>query len=160
MRLRVYPRVVLIAWFVFYAPLVNAQTSSAVCTDNCVLARNQPFTVAFTHDGAETAGYKLYVNNVYTLGSPAGTLQFAFPQGIASAGTYMFQVTAYNANGVESDKSDATGATVQAGKPSKPGKPRILASLFSRGASVLGMRSQRPAVTPRRVLFTQTITVR
>jgi len=110
-----------------------AQTSTLPCSANCVLAKNQPFNVAYywapTVTNPDPAdGFKLYQNGVVV--AQAGIAQlvngwiiFPFSSGLATSATYTFNVSAYNSGG--ETMSDPIVVTIAKGKPAKPLNGRI-----------------------------------
>jgi hypothetical protein len=90
------------------------------------------FSVAADHDGANTDGYRLYLNGAVWQVLPVsalvgGTITFSqFGNGIVK-GVYVFYVEAYNAEGVA--VSYTLTLTVTTGNPTAPGKPRIIKAL-------------------------------
>ena len=81
------------------ASIVQAQT---VCTANCVVLRDEPFSVAATHDAVETDGYRVRFNGTLVADQPAaavwtgGTVTVPFTTGWTTAGTYAVTMSAYN----------------------------------------------------------------
>jgi hypothetical protein len=76
--------------------------SQTVCSTNCVVLRNEPFSVLATHDGVETDGYRVrfgstIVADALTATVLSGTtVTIPFPAGLATAGTFQVTVSAYN----------------------------------------------------------------
>lgn len=92
------------------------------------LKQNEPFSLAFDHDGLDTDYYNVYVNTALreTMNTSRlvnGTASSAFPQGLPK-GTYNFQVKAFGPGGEGASEVLTQGVT--AGNPSNPGKPRIV----------------------------------
>lgn len=86
--------------WIFGVPLLaSAQT---VCSSNCVILRNEPFSVLATHDGVETDGYRVrfgttIVADALTATVLSGTtVTIPFPAGMTTAGTFQVTVSAYN----------------------------------------------------------------
>jgi hypothetical protein len=79
--------------------LAQAQT---VCTSNCVVLRDEPFSVAATHDAVETDGYRVRFNGTIVADVAAatvwtnGTVTVPFQTGWATAGNYSVTMAAYN----------------------------------------------------------------
>jgi hypothetical protein len=109
------------------------QTSTLPCSSNCTLARSQPFSVAYNF--APTSlnpdlpdGFHLYQNGVLvsTLSYASlsnGSIVFPFASGLATSGTYTYNVGAYNSGG--ETLSDPIALTIIKGKPAKPTNGRV-----------------------------------
>jgi hypothetical protein len=117
-----------------WSSLVFGQSTSTLpCTQNCTVARSQPFTV--TYNWAPTTenpdlpdGFRMYQNGVVigeasVLALANGTISFAFPNGLSS-GNYTLAMSAYITGGGET-MGDPITVTVLRGKPVKPTNGRV-----------------------------------
>ena len=122
-----------VALLVLSAIPAQAQT---VCSADCVVLRNEPFSVAANHNGVDTDTYKLTFNGNVIQTQPVsalvnGVITFPLPQGHPTAGTYQVIVTAVN---VDIDNSTAETPSValtltvrnRRAAPGPTGPPRII----------------------------------
>jgi hypothetical protein len=94
---------------------------------------NKPFTIAFTHDTANTVGYQVFIDTVMVRDVPtsvvvAGTGTVAGLT-VAQRGAHSVYVRAYNED--QFADSDALAFVGSKPKPNKPGKPSITSGLIA-----------------------------
>jgi len=103
----------------------NAQTPN--------VETNKPFTIAFTHDTANTVGYQVFIDSVMVRDVPtsvvvSGTGTVAGLT-VAQRGAHSVYVRAYNED--QFADSDALAFIGSKPKPNKPGKPTITSGLIA-----------------------------
>jgi hypothetical protein len=82
--------------------LASVGQAQTVCTANCVVLRDEPFSVAATHDAVETDGYRVRFNGTIVADASSsqvwtnGTVTVPFTTGWANAGTFTVTMSAYN----------------------------------------------------------------
>lgn len=118
-----------LAWILVIACLPTPAAAQTPCSSNCVLAVGESFSAVADHDGANTVGYRLYIDNV-KVGTdvPLASLQAGSVTVAAlvapARGSHTLQISAYNAD-FES-KSDPFAFTTKLPPPGKPGNLRLL----------------------------------
>ncbi len=113
-------------WLLVLAFVTLASPLYAQSVDT--IKQSTPFKVAADHDGADTDGFKLYLNDAVWQAKAvtdlvAGIIQFDLPVGLAK-GVYVIYIEAYSTLGVA--KSTTITLTVTTGNPSPPRNIRIV----------------------------------
>lgn len=98
---------------------IGLASTNNVCTANCRLKVGQAFTLAAAHDGNNTIGYRVHVDDgvrITTSELPlsaltGGTIGFAFPAGL-DRGKYKLTIAAFNDANIEA-VSSPLAATVR-----------------------------------------------
>lgn len=89
---------------------------------------NQPFALAWNHDGLDTDGYNVYINTALSASVPVsrlvnGTASTGYSTGLPK-GTYTFEVEAFGPGGTGKSAPFVLSST--AGNPSAPGQIKII----------------------------------
>lgn len=99
MRLRTLVFVGGLLFLLFFPVFAFAQT---VCTANCVVLRDEPFSVQADHNAVDTDGYRVRLNGTIVVDAPAatvwtnGVVTIPFSNGLQNPGTFAVTVAAYN----------------------------------------------------------------
>jgi hypothetical protein len=107
--------------------LLTAASASAQTT---TVEVNQPFRAVFTHDGVNTTGYRVFVDNVQVgpdapaSALTAGSVSLAVPSGVSMAGTHTLQAAAFNASG-ETKSAALTFTVTDPPPPPPPTEPSV-----------------------------------
>lgn len=119
-----------------FAPPIKAQSA---CSANCTLVVGDSFTLQADHDGVNTIGYRVFVDNA-KVGSDVPMT--ALTSGVVSVssliaparGAHTIQLAAFNED--NEVKSDPLSFTSKKKAPGKPGAPRVIitASLAQDGS--------------------------
>ena len=125
-------RRVLLAWLVWSASVVGQ--SQLPCSQNCQLARDQPFSVVYSWAPTTASpdiadGFRLYRNGVVVAEGGQellknGVVSFSISSGIGVAGSYSFAIAAYTATGGEA-VGDPVMLTILKGRPARPTSGRV-----------------------------------
>lgn len=122
-------RPILLLAVVFALCATRGAGAQTVCPNPCALSVGQSYSVTADHDGANTTGYRLYVDSVKQGGD---LLLTALQSGsvtvsalvASSRGTHTFQFSAFNEDA--ESKGDPLSFTIKKPPPNKPTNHRII----------------------------------
>jgi hypothetical protein len=112
----------------FWRKALNFATLGVMQATADSVKANQPFALAWDHDGIDTDSYAVLANTQQVASVPVsalanGTAQYSFTSGLAK-GSYTFTVKAMGPGG--EGLSSPLSLSVTAGNPSNPRNPRII----------------------------------
>lgn len=107
----------------------------------------QSFAVAFSHDGVNATGYRVYLDATTIADVPLSVLQsgaasIPVPRGVSGRGSHSLVVSAYNADA--ESKSPALAFTAVLPTPTPPSQPSIVITLaLNADGTISAMWSQQ-----------------
>jgi hypothetical protein len=134
MRLRTLVFVCGLLFLLLFPVFAFAQT---VCTSNCVVLRDEPFSVQANHDAVETDGYRVRFGSTIVADVPtatvwtSGVVTVPFQAGVSTPGTFAVTLSAYNRDldgSIAETTSTAITLTVRSRRapPGQVTNPRIV----------------------------------
>lgn len=89
-------------WLMSVGVLLLCGLSAPLYGQTSTVTVGQAFTLAWDHDGQNTAGYRLFLDNVQVAEIPVSALTAGTARAtnltVATRGTHLFEVAAYNAD--------------------------------------------------------------